>query len=83
MLQRGKISQKTCNYLTTDIARTQQLYMLPKNHKNHENPHSRPIVSDSGAPLRKCHNLWTAIFAPQYHFQGHILRTPQTCLTLK
>ena len=32
MLQRGEISQSTCNYLTTDNDRTQQFYLLPKIH---------------------------------------------------
>ena len=30
MLQRGQISQYTCNYLTTDTGRTPQFYLLPK-----------------------------------------------------
>ena len=29
-LQKGQISQCTCSYLTTDIDRTQQFYMLPQ-----------------------------------------------------
>ena len=38
MLQRGQMSQSTCNYLTTDIDRTQQFYLLPKIHKDPCNP---------------------------------------------
>ena len=53
MLQRGQISQSTCNYLTTDIDRTQQFYLLPKIHMDPLNPPGRPIVSDSGGPTKK------------------------------
>ena len=35
MLQKGQISQNTCNYLTTDIDRTQQFYLLPKSTRIH------------------------------------------------
>ena len=45
MLQRGQISQNTCNYLTADIDRTQQFYLLPKIHKDLHNPLGRLIVS--------------------------------------
>ena len=50
MLQKGPISQNTCNYLTTDIDRTQQFYVLPKIHKDPCNPPGRGIVSGSGGP---------------------------------
>ena len=53
MLQRGEISQNTCNYLTTDNDRTQQFYLLPKIHKDASNPPGRPIVSGSGSPTEK------------------------------
>ena len=53
MLQRGQITQNTCNYLTTDIYRTQQFYLLPKIHKDPLNPPGRPIVSCSGGPTGK------------------------------
>ena len=53
MLQRGEISQNTCNYLTTDNGRTQQFYLLPKIHKDASNPPGRPIVSGSGGPTEK------------------------------
>ena len=53
MLQRGQISQNTSNYLTTDIDRTQQFYLLPKIHKDIVNPPGRPIVSGSGGPSEK------------------------------
>ena len=59
MLQRGQITQKTSSYLTTDIHRTQQFYLLPKIHKDINNPPGRPIVSGSGGPKRKYPNLWT------------------------
>ena len=38
MLQRGQITEKTSSFLTTDIDRTQQLYLLPKIHKDMNNP---------------------------------------------
>ena len=53
MLQRGQIFQNTSNYLTTDIDRTQQFYLLPKIHKDIDNPPGRPIVSGSGGPTEK------------------------------
>ena len=53
MLQRGQISQNTSNYLTSDIDGTQQLYLLPKIHKDINNPPGRPIVSGSGGPTEK------------------------------
>ena len=53
MLQRGQISQSTCNYLTPDIDRTQQLYLLPKIHKDPCNPPGRLIVSSNGGPTEK------------------------------
>ena len=53
MLQRGQISQNISNYLTTDIDRTQQFYLLPKIHKDIVNPPGRPIVSGSGGPTEK------------------------------
>ena len=57
MLQRGQISQNTSNYLTTDIDRTQQFYLLPKIHKDINNPPGRPIVSGSGGPSEKISQL--------------------------
>ena len=57
MLQRGEISQNTCNYLTTDNDRTQQFYLLPKVHKDALNPPGRPIVSGSGGPTEKISQL--------------------------
>ena len=53
MLQRGQISQNTSKYLTTDIDRTQQFYLLPKIHNDIQNPPGRPIVSGSGGPTEK------------------------------
>ena len=53
MLQRGQISQNTNKYLTTDIDRTQQFYLLPKFHKDMNNPPGSPIVSGSEGPTEK------------------------------
>ena len=53
MLQRGQITQNTSTYLTTDIDRTQQFYLLPKIHKDINNPPGRPIVSGSRGHTEK------------------------------
>ena len=53
MLQRGQISQNTSKYLTTDIDRKQQFYLLPEIHKDINNPPGRPIVSGSGGTHRQ------------------------------
>ena len=66
MLQRGEISQNSCNYLTTDNNRTQQFYLLPKIHKDASNPPGRPIVSGSGGPTEKISQLVD-------HFVGKIV----------
>ena len=57
MVQRGQISQSICNYLKTDIDRTQQFYLLPKIHKDPLNPPGRPIVSGSEGPTEKISQL--------------------------
>ena len=64
MLQRGQISQSTCNYLTTDTDRTQQFYLLPKIHKNPLNPPGRPIVSDSRGPTEEISQLVDHFIGP-------------------
>ena len=71
MLQRGGISQSTCNYLTTDIDRTQQFFLLPKIHKDPLNPPRRPIVSGSGGPTEKISQLVD-------HFIGQIVPLSQS-----
>ena len=63
MAQRSNIT-KTCTYLTINIDRTQQFYMLTKFHKNTQNPTGRPIVSGRRVPLRKFPDLWATLFAP-------------------
>ena len=70
MLQRGQISQNTSKYLTTDIDRPQQFYLLSKIHKDIQNPLGRPIVSGSRGAYRE--NI--SVCGPLY-------RT--TCTTLK
>ena len=64
MLQRGEISRNTCNYLTTDTDRTQQLYLLPKIHKDPLNPPGRPIVSGGGGPTEKISQLVDHFIGP-------------------
>ena len=71
MLQRGETSQKTCSYLTTNIDRTQQFYLLPKIHKDLLNPPGRPIVSGSGGPTEKISQLVD-------HFIGKIVPLSQS-----
>ena len=63
MLQRGEISQNTCNYLITDNDRTRQFYLLPKIHKDASNPLGRPTISGSGGPTEKFLKLWTISLA--------------------
>ena len=53
LLQKGQISQSTCNYLTSDTDRTQHFYLSPKIHKDLLNPPGIPIVSGSGGPTEK------------------------------
>ena len=71
MLQMGKISQSTCNYLTSDIDRTQQFYLLPKIHKDPLDPPGSPIVSGSGGPTEKISQLVD-------HFIGQIVPLSQS-----
>ena len=58
-------------YLTTDIDRTQQFYLLPKIHKDPLNPPGRPIVSGGGGPTEK-------IFQLVDHFIGQIVPLSQS-----
>ena len=71
IFQRGQISQSTCNYLTTDIDRTQQFHLLPKIHKDQLNPPGRPIASGSGEPTEKISQL-------VHHFIGQIVPLSQS-----
>ena len=71
MLLRREISQKTCNYLTTNIDRTQQFYLLPKIDKDPLNPPGRPIVLGSGGPTEKISQLVD-------HFIGKIVPHSQS-----
>ena len=57
MLQKGQISQNNCNYLTTDIDRMHQFYLVPKIDKDPHNPQGGPIVSDSGRPTEKTFSI--------------------------
>ena len=61
----------TCNYLTTNIDRTQQLYLLPKIHKDSLNPPGRPIFSGSGGSTERISQLVD-------HFIGNIVPTSQS-----
>ena len=61
MLQRGQISENTSNYLTTDIDRTQQFDLLPKIHKDIENPPGRllsQVVEDPQKNIPVCGPLY-------------------------
>ena len=71
MFQRGQITKSTCNYLTTDIDRTKQFYLLPKIHKDPLNPPGRPTVSGSGGTTEKISQLVD-------HFIGQIVPLAQS-----
>ena len=64
MLQSDQISQNTSNYLTTDIDKTQQFYLLPKIHKDLDTPHGRPIVSGSGGPTERIYQFVDHFIGP-------------------
>ena len=64
MLQRGQITQNTSMYLTTDIDRTQQFYLLPTIHKDINNPPGRPIVSGGGGPIEKISQFVRPLIGP-------------------
>ena len=70
MLPTSQIFQNTCNYLTTDIDRT-QFYQLPKVHKNPKNPPGRPIVSGSGGPTERISEF-------EDHFIGPLIPLSQS-----
>ena len=55
----------------TNVDRTQQLYLLPKIHKDPLNPPGRPIVSGSGGPTERISQLVD-------HFIGNIVPLSQS-----
>ena len=73
MLQRGQMSQSSCNYLTADIDRTQQFYLLHKIHRDPHNPPGRPIVSGSGGPTEKISQFVDHFIGPLNHHTFSIL----------
>ena len=54
---KGQISEKTADFLSFNIDRTPQFYMLPKIHKNLEKPPGRPIISGCNGPTEKISKL--------------------------
>ena len=50
---RGQITKVLGKYLTRDTDRTQLYYVLPKFHKEPDNPPGRPKVSCSSGPTEK------------------------------
>ena len=76
MLQRGQITEKTSSFLTTDIDRTQQLYLLPKIHKDMNNPPGRPIVSGSGGPTEKISQFVDHFIGPLVPLSRSYIRDP-------
>ena len=76
MLQREQISQNTSKYLTTDVDRTQQFYLLPKIHKDINNPPGRPIVSDSGGPTEKISQFVDHFLGPLVPLSESYIRDP-------
>ena len=57
LIKTGQISEKCACYLTTDINRTQQFYLLPNVHTSFVNPPVRQIVSGTGCPTEKISQL--------------------------
>ena len=74
MLQRGQISQSTCNYLNNDIDRTQQFYLLTKIHNNLHNPPGRPIVSHCGGPTEKISQFVDHLIGPSVPLSQSYIR---------
>ena len=74
MLQKGQISQSTCSYLTTDIDRTQQFYLLPKIHKNPKNPLGRPTVFGNGGPTERISQFVDHFIGPLVPFSQSFIR---------
>ena len=70
MLQRGQITEKTSSYLTTDIDRTQQLYLLPKIHKDMNNPPGKTYGLRQWRPHRE--NI--SICGPLYWSSGATIK---------
>ena len=75
MLQKGQISQNTCNYLTTDIDRTQQFYLLSKIDKDPNNTPGRPIVSGSHGPTDKISQFVDYFIGPLVPLSQSLLGT--------
>ncbi len=57
MFDRKEISKKTKEYLLSDGLRTPLFYMLPKIHKNLQNPPGRGIESCNSCPTEKISQL--------------------------
>ena len=53
----NEISEQAFKYLTFGNERTPEFYMLPKIHKNRDNPPGRPIVSGNDGPTEKISQL--------------------------
>ena len=78
MLQRGQISQNTCNHLTTYIDRTQQFYLLPKIPRDIYNPPGRPTVSGCRGPTEKISQLVDHFIGPLVPLSQFYVRTQPT-----
>ncbi len=64
MLDDDEITEKTHKYLTTNNDRTPQLYLLPKIHKDMQDPPGRGIVSGNDGPTEKISKLEDIILQP-------------------
>ena len=53
MVKNGEITESIAQILKTHIARTPQIYFIPKIHKEVLPPPGRPIVSVNGCPTEK------------------------------
>ena len=64
LFQNNEISESTFKYLLNDGERTSIFYMLPKIHKNRDNPPGRPIVSSNDCPTEKISQMIDIILKP-------------------
>ena len=64
MFENREINEKTFLYLMEGGTRTSVFYMLPKIHKNRQNPPGRPIVSSVNSPTEKISQMTDILLRP-------------------